>query len=53
MTLPDDRTPQLYRTMARIRAFENAAEDASKGGVAAFGADLSDAKVRGPRLAGS
>ena len=34
--------------MARIRAFENAAEEASKGGVAAFGAHLSDAKVRGP-----
>ena len=34
--------------MARIRAFENAAEEASKGGVAAFGASLSDAKVRGP-----
>jgi len=38
----------LYRTMARIRAFENAAEEASKGGVAAFGASLSRAKVRGP-----
>jgi pyruvate dehydrogenase E1 component alpha subunit len=34
--------------MARIRAFENAAEAASRGGVAAFGASLSDAKVRGP-----
>ena len=34
--------------MARIRAFENAAEEASKGGVAAFGASLADAKVRGP-----
>jgi pyruvate dehydrogenase E1 component alpha subunit len=34
--------------MARIRAFENAAEEASKGGVAAFGANLSAAKVRGP-----
>ena len=34
--------------MARIRAFENAAEEASKGGVAAFGASLSEAKVRGP-----
>ncbi|MEJ2175489.1 MAG: thiamine pyrophosphate-dependent enzyme, partial [bacterium] len=38
----------LYRTMARIRAFENAAEEASKGGVAAFGASLAQAKVRGP-----
>ena len=34
--------------MARIRAFEDAAEEASKGGVAAFGASLADAKVRGP-----
>ena len=34
--------------MARIRAFENAAEEASKGGVAAFGASLAEAKVRGP-----
>jgi TPP-dependent pyruvate/acetoin dehydrogenase alpha subunit len=38
----------LYRAMARIRAFENAAEEASKGGVAAFGATLSQALVRGP-----
>ncbi len=39
----------LYRTMARIRAFENAAEEASRGSVAAFGA-TSDAAalVRGP-----
>jgi pyruvate dehydrogenase E1 component alpha subunit len=34
--------------MARIRAFENAAEEASKGGVAAFGASVSKAQVRGP-----
>lgn len=35
--------------MARIRAFENAAEEASKGGVSAFGAALADdVKVRGP-----
>ena len=38
--------------MARIRAFENAAEEASRGGVAAFGASVSDAAsqpaVRGP-----
>ena len=34
--------------MARIRAFENAAEEASRGGVAAFGASLSQAKIRGP-----
>jgi len=43
-----ERGLALYRTMARIRAFENAAEEASKGGVAAFGASLADAKVRGP-----
>ena len=35
--------------MVRIRAFENAAEEASKGGVSAFGAALSnDVRVRGP-----
>jgi pyruvate dehydrogenase E1 component alpha subunit len=34
--------------MARIRAFEDAAEEASLGGVAAFGASLSTARVRGP-----
>jgi len=35
--------------MARIRAFENAAEEASRGGVSAFGAALSsEVKVRGP-----
>ena len=34
--------------MARIRAFENAAEEASRGGVAAFGASLAQAQVRGP-----
>ena len=43
------RLLSLYRTMARIRAFENAAEEASKGGVAAFGAALgTQALVRGP-----
>jgi pyruvate dehydrogenase E1 component alpha subunit len=46
---PDaERALALYRTMARIRAFEDAAEEASIGGVAAFGASLSAAKVRGP-----
>ncbi len=46
---PDaERALALYRTMARIRAFEDAAEEASKGGVAAFGASLAQAKVRGP-----
>jgi pyruvate dehydrogenase E1 component alpha subunit len=47
-----DRASLLYRTMARIRAFENAAEEASRGGVAAFGASLAEAAsqpaVRGP-----
>jgi pyruvate dehydrogenase E1 component alpha subunit len=40
----------LYRTMARIRAFENAAEVASQGGVQAWGLEASatPAKVRGP-----
>jgi TPP-dependent pyruvate/acetoin dehydrogenase alpha subunit len=42
------RAVELYRTMARIRAFENAAEEASKGGVAAFGASLAQARIRGP-----
>ena len=44
-----ERLLSLYRTMARIRAFEDAAEEASKGGVAAFGAALgAQARVRGP-----
>ena len=44
-----ERLLSLYRTMARIRAFESAAEEASKGGVAAFGATLgTQALVRGP-----
>ena len=39
----------LYRTMARIRAFENAAEEASRGGVAVFGSTTDTiALVRGP-----
>ncbi|RZL05902.1 MAG: thiamine pyrophosphate-dependent dehydrogenase E1 component subunit alpha, partial [Rubrivivax sp.] len=39
----------LYRTMARIRAFELAAEVASQGGVQVLGAKMDDrAKVRGP-----
>ena len=39
----------LYDTMARIRAFELAAEVASQGGVQVLGAKLNDsAKVRGP-----
>lgn len=40
---------ELYRTMARIRAFELAAEVASQGGVQVLGAKMDDrAKVRGP-----
>lgn len=40
---------ELYRTMCRIRAFEDAAEAASMGGVAAFGqAAAGTAQVRGP-----
>ena len=40
----------LYQTMARIRAFENAAEIASQGGVQAWGmeAATTPALVRGP-----
>ena len=39
----------LYRTMLRIRAFENAAEAASQGGVSAYGKSADgSAKVRGP-----
>ena len=34
--------------MARIRAFENAAEEASRGSVAAFGATASPSPIRGP-----
>src|SRR3954468_4740258 len=44
------RLVTLYRTMARIRAFENAAEIASQGGVQAWGLEVSatPALVRGP-----
>jgi pyruvate dehydrogenase E1 component alpha subunit len=39
----------LYRTMVRIRAFENAAEIASQGGVSAYGQSAGlTAQVRGP-----
>ena len=39
----------LYRTMVRIRAFENAAEIASQGGVSAYGQSAgATARVRGP-----
>jgi pyruvate dehydrogenase E1 component alpha subunit len=44
-----ERLLSLYRTMARIRAFENAAEETSRGGVAVFGATTdTSALVRGP-----
>lgn len=52
MTIPNTPRPdlaELFRTMCRIRAFENAAEEASRGGVAAFGqAAAGTAQVRGP-----
>jgi pyruvate dehydrogenase E1 component alpha subunit len=44
-----ERLTTLYRTMVRIRAFENAAEIASQGGVSAYGkAADGTARVRGP-----
>lgn len=46
---PETAHCALYRTMARIRAFENAAEAASQGGVSAYGQEAAGAaKVRGP-----
>jgi pyruvate dehydrogenase E1 component alpha subunit len=43
------RALALYRTMARIRAFENAAEIASQGGVSAYGQQaIGSVRVRGP-----
>jgi TPP-dependent pyruvate/acetoin dehydrogenase alpha subunit len=48
MALSDDALLSLYRTMCRIRAFEDAAEEASRGGVAAFGQVAGNANVRGP-----
>jgi acetoin:2,6-dichlorophenolindophenol oxidoreductase subunit alpha len=52
VTEPDLPLPtllDLYRTMWRIRAFEDAAEVASQGGVAAFGqAASAQVAVRGP-----
>lgn len=43
------RAQALYRTMARIRAFENAAEIASQGGVSAYGQQATGSvRVRGP-----
>jgi pyruvate dehydrogenase E1 component alpha subunit len=44
-----ERIEGLYLTMARIRAFEDAAEAASQGGVSAYGKSADGrAKVRGP-----
>jgi TPP-dependent pyruvate/acetoin dehydrogenase alpha subunit len=48
MSASDDPLMSLYRTMCRIRAFEDAAEEASRGGVAAFGQAAGNANVRGP-----
>ena len=46
---PAEHLLDLYRMMARIRAFENAAEETSRGGVAVFGAATDAiALVRGP-----
>ncbi|WHZ12882.1 MAG: acetoin dehydrogenase E1 component alpha-subunit [Burkholderiaceae bacterium] len=46
----NERLLELYRLMQRIRAFEDAAETASQGGVAAWGlaASAKPALVRGP-----
>lgn len=46
----EDRLRALFSTMARIRAFEDAAEIASQGGVSAWGLEASGtpARVRGP-----
>ncbi|MBW6494390.1 MAG: thiamine pyrophosphate-dependent dehydrogenase E1 component subunit alpha [Burkholderiaceae bacterium] len=47
--LADQALLNLYRTMCRIRAFEDAAEIASQGGVAVFGQEaFSQVQVRGP-----
>jgi len=47
--MPAPQLLALLRTMLRIRAFENAAEAASQGGVSAFGqAGGAGARVRGP-----
>jgi pyruvate dehydrogenase E1 component alpha subunit len=48
MSLSDTTLLGLYRTMCRIRAFEDAAEETSRGGVAAFGQTAGNALVRGP-----
>ena len=47
--IADQALLNLYRTMCRIRAFEDAAEVASQGGVAAFGQQsAAQVQVRGP-----
>lgn len=47
--IPVQTLLDLYRTMARIRAFEDAAEAASQGGVAVFGQSAgTHVAVRGP-----
>jgi TPP-dependent pyruvate/acetoin dehydrogenase alpha subunit len=47
--ISDTERLALYRTMRRIRAFENAAEVASQGGVSAYGQEAAGAaRVRGP-----
>jgi pyruvate dehydrogenase E1 component alpha subunit len=48
MSLSDEHLLSLYRTMCRIRAFEDAAEEASRGGVAVLGQKIGNANVRGP-----
>ncbi|MEO8247922.1 MAG: thiamine pyrophosphate-dependent dehydrogenase E1 component subunit alpha [Burkholderiales bacterium] len=49
VALSDTTLLALYRTMVRIRAFENAAEAASQGGLSAYGKSAEGAaKVRGP-----
>ena len=49
MTVFSQNLADLYRCMVRIRAFENAAEIASQGGVSAYGkAADGRAQVRGP-----
>jgi TPP-dependent pyruvate/acetoin dehydrogenase alpha subunit len=46
---PKQVLADLYRTMVRIRAFENAAEVASQGGVSVYGKEAEgNAHVRGP-----
>jgi len=48
-SIPTGAGEALYRAMVRIRAFENAAEAASQGGVSAYGQQAAGAaKVRGP-----